>query len=113
MANYKYYIKQRGDRYYFGLYPNNSNSQAIAISGEYATYKDAQEAIRKLQSLLRSSKNLFNEKEDEKGYSFELKQNKENLVFFREGPFTHHYEVQKGINRIYKNYDAPIKFFDE
>ena len=46
MANYKYYIKQRGDRYYFGLYPNNSNSQAIAISGEYATYKDAQEAIQ-------------------------------------------------------------------
>ena len=113
MANYKYFIKNRGDRYYFGLYPNNSNTQAIAVSGEYSTYKEAQQALQRLQTLLRSSKELFTETVKEKGYSFELKQNKEGLVFYRDHELTHHYEVRDCINRIYDHYDAPLKICTE
>ena len=109
---YKYYIKIHGHKYYFGLYPNNSNVQAIAISSDYSSYKDAKDAIQKLQSLLASSQNLFLVVKKENGYSFELGENEEGLAFFSEKMITHRYEVQKCIARIYKNYDSPLKLFD-
>ena len=109
MSNYKYYIRTRNGCYYFGLYPNNNNQQAIAISGDYSSYKDAKEGICKLKQMLQSSSDLFSSYKGEDGYYFELKPNKDGLVFHRDLALTHHYEIAKCIKRIYVNYDAPLR----
>ena len=113
--SYKYYINQKDGKYYFGLYPNNNNRESIGISGLYNSEKAAQEAINRFRSLIKDASNVYNlfetvcETNVIPKYKFVLKENQYNIVFQREKLYEHKYEVKKGIGRITKNIDAPIK----
>lgn len=109
MSYYKYFIRVLDGQYYFGLYPNNNNKQAIAVSGNYSSFEDAKDGINKLKKMLKSSSDLFSYYKDENGYYFELKPNKAGIVFRRDLPLTHRYEISNCIKRIYANYDAPLR----
>ncbi len=106
---YKYFIKKGGKGYYFGLFPNNNNNQPLAISGDYTTYKEAEEAIVDLKSLMKSSTELFHISKEDTGYFFKLIENDKGIVFHRDIAFPHRYEALHCIERVYKNFDAPLK----
>ena len=108
MGYYKYFIRFHEGQYYFGLYPNNNNTQAIAISGDYPSYEDAKEGIYMLKQMLQSSPDSFLSYKGEDGYYFELKPNKYDLVFRRELALTHRYEIDDCIQRVYGNYNASL-----
>ena len=113
---YKYYIKQKGEKYYFGLYPNN-NHQSIGISGFYDSIDSANTALEKFKKLIKSAGDIYllfdNICIEDNGvlkYKFVLKENSFDIKFSRERLYWSKYEVRKGINRIIKNIDAPLKF---
>ncbi len=106
---YKYFIKSHGKLLYFGLYPNNSNKIPLAISGDYTSYEDAKAGIAKLRKLLEQNSDMFMVRQEGISYYFDMVSNRYNLRFFRTKAIQHRYEVNHCINRIYKNYSAPIK----
>lgn len=56
MVKYKYYIRNKDGKVYFGLYPNNSNIQPIGISILFNSYSDAFEALTKFKSYISMNK---------------------------------------------------------
>ncbi len=111
--NYKFIIKQHGNHYYFGLYPNNSNTQPIGISDDFDSYEKAARGICIFRQLIKESPEAFEQFSNERGYLFALKDNKYSISFKRTLPLTHKYEVPHCINRIYKHIDAPLEIYTE
>ena len=117
MSYYKYYIDKEQGMYKFGLFPNNNNTQAIGESGLYNSKGDATDALRIFQMLIKESSNpcgLFDttKGKDERKctkYSFNLKENKYNLIFYRPICYYQKHSRDMAIQRIIQNIDSPLK----
>ena len=56
MARYKYLIKKDNEGFFFGLYPNNSDSQEIVRSESYQSKEEAINAISVFKDDIKTDK---------------------------------------------------------
>lgn len=110
-----YVIKRNGDKYFFALYPTNSNSQALGESILYTGEKECLKAlddfkllvkINKIDSLI--SSNISYEENEKMKYL----DNKKNPVFYTRNKYSKNYKFNcdKTIKSIYRNIDSELKF---
>ena len=114
MSSYKYKIKVDKNGYFFGLYPNNSNTQAIGVSPNYPSISLCNQALVEFRTFVNNHQ-LSTEKhpyvliEKQKGKYYFKYYNDTDLVFFRLKGYDKIDECRKGIHRIWMNIKAPLK----
>lgn len=110
IKSYKFYIDEIDNLYYFGLYPNNNNSQDIGRSIGYETYKLAKSKLDQFRLFIKNKKeNAFEIIKENGKFKFFLKENDFLLKFYRSVPYCKKENCLNAIKLIIKNYDAPIK----
>lgn len=112
MGYYKYCIRKNDDGYFFELLPNNGNGQAIGKSNSFNTYQEAKEKLLQFQSFVVSNGETAFKilTTDNKKYLFTLIENEYQIQFFRiaQLEYTTKVNVNKAINNIIKNINAPL-----
>lgn len=114
MSYYKYKIDLGKNGYFFGLYPNNSNTQAVGISPSYPSFSLCKKALEDFRTFVNAHQ-LSKEfcpyiliEEQEGKYYFSYRNNNE-LLFYRLNGYDKIDECRKGIHRIWMNIKAPLK----
>ena len=105
---YKFYIDEKDNLFYFGLYPNNSNFEEIGRSNGFETYKSAFENLTKFRTLLKKGEDIFEIKNIERKFVFMLKKNEFSLQFYRVKSYYQLRNCKKAITQIIENIDAPL-----
>ena len=115
MSRYKYLIKQKADKFQFGLFPNNSNTQAMIFSKEYDTKTEAMESVKRFKlfvsNAVRSGKldKIVRVYEQNGQYSFVFDNLQNNELYKQNKLYIKKASCYKGIKRILENINADIK----
>ncbi len=105
---YKFYIDEKDNLFYFGLYPNNNNFEEIGISNGFETYESAFKKLTMFRTLLKEGKDIFEIKRIERKFIFILKKNKFSLQFYRVKSYDQLINCKNAIKKIIENFDAPL-----
>lgn len=105
MSRYKFKIEKDSGKYIFAMYPNNSNSQPIGISGEkFATYRQCEEGILKFKKIVRETSDM------EEFYSDDpISLKHDGKIIFIRTVELGKYQHKAWLQRIKNNIDANIK----
>lgn len=115
MSRYKYLIKEKEDKFLFGLYPNNSNMFPMIVSEKYDTKKEAIEAINRFKAFV--EKTVDDGKIDEivrvyernSKYTFAFENLIDNIKYEHSRLYDKEENCYKGIKRVFENINADIK----
>lgn len=111
---YKYFLKKKREGWYFQLMPNNSNTQAVAVSDAYASEEDARAGIRRFQEFMKNGYARDDvlvsecERKDGIGYTYEIVFSEEERLTSKK-PYQKR-EIDNGLRRVEEHYEAPVKF---
>lgn len=110
--SYKYIIKNDKRGCFFGLFPDNSNSQPIGRSITYESIEIVEKAIAEFKNVISK---IDKEHDIEitrcgDGFLFYIKNKMGDICFYREKPYVTKSNCKKGIDNILSNYDAAVQF---
>ncbi len=113
MGIYKYKILEDDRKYYFALFPNNSNTQVMGQSILYASECECQCALKEFQTFMILNKidSLDSEyvsiMKEESGFRYEIRENGK-VIFYRQNAIETKGNLQNNLVAIYKNINADL-----
>ena len=110
-SNYKFKITERDDGFVFVLYPNNSNTQPIGVSGDSFSNKAlCERALSIFRDIVKSNPyDLLNYgKRDEKIWEPSLNANGKK-IFYRTIPYEEKQSCEAWLKEITDNIDAELR----
>lgn len=110
---YKFLIKKEDEKWFFGLYPNNSNTQPIGISKLYYSKKMCENGLKNFKLIISKMNfddllkkvNIVNENQK---FLYQIIYNKE-IIFHRNLPVESENQIFENINQIKKYINSELK----
>ena len=96
----------------FGLYPNNSNRQYMIVSEEYNAKEEIVEALKLFKCFVEKNINnmsVVSITQKDNRYTFAFEDKEKNKIYSHFRWYDTKVNCNKGVTRIFENYDAEIK----